>query len=138
MTTTEAGTPRPTLFGWNRPFFAGGLEGKLMLQRCTRCHHLIYYPRMLCPRCFSPDYQWERLSGRGTVYSFSIVWHPNHPAFTDQIPIVLVVVDLAEGPQMVATLMGCPPETVSIGMEVSVVFDSIAPDVALPRFVPRT
>ena len=134
----ESGTPTPTLFDWNRPFFAGGLEGKLMLQRCSRCHRLIYYPRMLCPHCFSADYAWEQLSGLGTVYSFSIVWHPNHPAFADQIPIVLAVVDLADGAQMVSTLVGCPPEAVAIGMEVSVVFDTIAPDVALPRFTLRT
>ena len=133
-----SGIPTPTLFEWNRPFFEGGLQGKLMLQRCTRCKQLIYYPRMLCPRCFSPDYEWEQLSGRGTVYSFAIVWRPNHPAFTDQIPVLLAVVELSEGPQMVSTLVGCAPDQVSIGMEVSVVFDTIAPDVALPKFVPQT
>lgn len=75
-----------------------------MLQRCLQCRYLIYYPRMLCPRCFSTDYAWEQLSGDGTVYSFSIVWRPNHPAFAEHIPITLAVVDLREGPQMVATL----------------------------------
>jgi uncharacterized OB-fold protein len=108
-----------------------------MLQRCTRCRHLIYYPRMLCPRCFSTSYAWEQLTGRGTVYSYSIVWRPNHPAFTEQIPIILLVVDLDEGPQMVATLLDSAPERVRIGMDVSVVFDTVAGGIALPKFVAR-
>jgi hypothetical protein len=70
----------------------------------------IYYPRAVCSFCLSPDYQWETLSGRGTVYSFAVVWRPNHPAFADQIPIILAVVELSEGPQMVTTLVGCDPD----------------------------
>jgi uncharacterized protein len=130
------GIPTPTLHEWNTPFFAGGTLGKLVLQRCLRCHELIYYPRMVCPKCLSPDYEWATLSGLGTVYSFSIVWRPNHPAFADQIPITLAVVDLDEGPQMVTTIIGCPGENVSIGMKVKVVFDAIAEGIALPKFTP--
>ena len=132
----EQGIPTPTLFEWNRPFFVGGTHGHLMLQRCLRCHELIYYPRIVCPRCLSPNYKWERLSGGGTVYSFAVVWRPNHPAFEDQIPITLAVVDLTEGPQMVTTIVDCPPESVHIGMKVAVVFDTIAEGVALPKFTP--
>jgi uncharacterized protein len=133
----QARRPLPTLYEWNRPFFEGGTEGKLMLQRCQRCRYLIYYPRMLCPRCFSTDYAWEQLSGQGTVYSFSIVWRPNHPAFDAQVPILLVVVDLTEGPQMVATLVDCAADRVHIGMNVSVVFDTVTDGIALPNFVAR-
>jgi uncharacterized OB-fold protein len=92
----------------------------------------------VCPFCLSPEYQWETLSGHGTVYSFAIVWRPNHPAFADQIPIILAVVDLSEGPQMVTTLVGCSADRVEIGMAVSVVFDTIAEGIALPKFAPRT
>ncbi len=108
-----------------------------MLQRCLQCRYLIYYPRMLCPRCFSTDYAWEQLSGDGTVYSFSIVWRPNHPAFAEHIPITLAVVDLREGPQMVATLLTHPADDVHIGMEVRVVFDTVAAGIALPKFVAK-
>jgi uncharacterized protein len=107
-----------------------------MLQRCLRCRRLIYYPRAVCPFCLSPDYEWETLSGRGTVYSFAIVWRPNHPAFADQIPIILAVVELSEGPQMVTTLVGCSADRVEIGMDVRVVFDTIADRIALPKFAP--
>jgi hypothetical protein len=132
----ERGVPTPTLYEWNRPFFAGGTEGKLILQRCLRCKSLIYYPRLVCPSCLSREYQWETLSGRGTVYSFAIVWRPNHPAFADRIPITLAIVALEEGPQMVTTLVDCTPDRVEIGMEVTVVFDTIADGIALPKFAP--
>lgn len=128
--------PTPTLYEWNRPFFAAGTEGKLKLQRCLRCKSLIYYPRLVCPSCLSPDYEWETLCGRGTVFSFAIVWRPNHPVFADQVPITLAIVELSEGPQMVTTLVDCPPDRVEIGMDVTVVFDVIADGIALPRFVP--
>ncbi len=132
----EQGVPMPALYPWNRRFFEAGTDGKLMLQRCSACHRLIYYPRMLCPNCLSPDYVWEQLSGRATVYSFAIVWRANHPAFADQLPITLAVVDLLEGAQMVTTLVDCPGGSVEIGMEVRAVFDTIAPGVALPKFAP--
>ena len=107
-----------------------------MLQRCRRCKRLIYYPRILCPFCLSTEYEWETLSGRGTVYSFAIVWRPNHPAFADQVPIILAVVDLSEGVQMITTLVGCAHEAVEIGMQVTAVFEKIADGIALPKFEP--
>ena len=130
------GIPLPTLYPWNRQFFAGGIEGKLRLQRCLQCKELIYYPRMVCPRCLSSDYEWETLSGLGSVYSFAIVWRPKHPAFAEHVPIVLAVVDLREGPQMVSTIVNCPADRVTIGMELAVVFDTIADGIALPKFEP--
>ena len=130
--------PLPTLFDWNRPFFEAGLTGKLMLQKCDQCGDLIYYPRICCPKCLSNQYHWEGLSGRGTVYSFAVVWRPQHPAFESQIPITLATIELAEGPQMVSTVIGCPPERVEIGMKVQVNFEKVAEGIALPKFVPMS
>lgn len=132
----RTGIPTPTLHEWNRPFFAAGIAGELKLQRCLRCDALIYYPRLVCPSCLSPDYRWETLSGRGTVFSFAIVWRPHHPAFEDQVPITLAIVELEEGPQMVTTLVDCAPDRVEIGMNVMVVFETIAEGIALPKFAP--
>jgi uncharacterized OB-fold protein len=134
--SSERSFPTPTLYEWNRPFFAAGTEGKLILQRCLRCKTLIYYPRLVCPSCLSPEYEWETMSGRGNVFSFAIVWRPNHPAFADQLPITLAIVELKEGPQMVTTLVDCAPDRVEIGMDVTVVFTTIADGIALPKFAP--
>jgi hypothetical protein len=126
--------PLPQVFDWNRPFFEGGLEERLMLQRCDRCRRLIYYPRIVCPHCLCPDTTWEQLCGNGEIYSYSIVWRPQHPAFEDQLPITLAVIDLVEGVQIVSTIVGSAWETVTIGAAVRVVFDRVAPRIALPKF----
>ena len=97
--------PLPVLQDWNRPFFAAGLSGKLVLQRCSHCNLLIYYPRMFCPDCLSDQYRWEEMSGLGTVYSFAVVWHPQQSAFDGKVPIILAVIELDEGPQMVSTVI---------------------------------
>lgn len=133
--------PLPQLFEWNRPFFEGGLHGRLVLQRCEPCRRLIYYPRIACPYCLSADLRWEQLSGTGTIYSYSVVWRPQHPAFEHEVPIILAVVDLTEGVQMVSTIVGSDPSVIGIGHEVRVVFDTVAEGIALPKFelthVPR-
>jgi uncharacterized OB-fold protein len=119
-TEHESQIPLPHIYDWNRPFFEGGLDGKLLLQRCQNCGQLVYYPRIACPECLSMDLDWEAMSGRGTVYSYSFVWRPQHPAFLPQVPITLATITLEEGVQMVS----------------NVVFDRIAKRIALPKFEP--
>lgn len=79
---------------------------------------------------------WTELSGRGNIYSYSIVRRSVHPAFTDRLPIVIAVVQLVEGPQMVTTIVDCAPEAVTIGMDVSVLFEALTDHISLPVFRP--
>jgi uncharacterized OB-fold protein len=136
MTSPERtpGLPLPRLYEWNRPYFQAALAGKLVLQQCRACGQLIYYPRPACPECLSMDYDWVELSGRGTVYSFAIVWRPQHPAFLPRVPITLATIQLDEGPQMVSNIVNCPPERVVIGLPVRVVFERVSEEIALPNF----
>ena len=131
-----AAIPLPRLYDWNRPYFQAALAGRLMLQKCRACGELIYYPRPACPECLAMEYDWTELSGRGTVYSFAVVWRPQHPAFLDRVPITLATVQLDEGPQMVSNVVNCPPERVAIGLRVRVVFERVSEEVALPKFEP--
>jgi uncharacterized OB-fold protein len=80
--------------------------------------------------------QWERLSGKGKVYSFTIYRVPYHPAFVNDIPYVLAVVQLAEGPRMETNIIGCKPEEVAIEMPVGVAFEDVTTEVSLPKFKP--
>ena len=91
-------------------------------------------PRPLAGRCSRPAPRHRPASGRGTIYSFSTVYRPPSPEFKDDVPYTVVLVELAEGPRMISTLVDAPPETVGLGQAVEVVFDTIAPEVALPRF----
>jgi uncharacterized OB-fold protein len=133
---SELDRPLPQIFPWNSPYFEAGVNGRLVLQKCESCHHLIYYPRVACPYCLSADYIWTELSGKAEVYTFAVVWRAQHAFFNRHVPIVLATVTLAEGPLVVSTIVNCLPEQVFIGMPVHVVFDRVSESIALPKFEP--
>jgi len=108
----------------------------MVLQRCLACGRLIYYPRPACPHCLSAEYEWVEMRGTGSVYTYAIVWRPQHEFFNDLVPIVLATIELTEGPLVVTSTVNCAPEEIEIGMPVRVVFDRVNDDVALPKFEP--
>ena len=77
-----------------------------------------------------------RASGRGTVYSFTVTHQNQAPGFREELPYVLAVVELAEGPRLMTNIVECAPDAVRIGMPVEVVFDDVTPEVTLPKFRP--
>jgi uncharacterized OB-fold protein len=123
--------PKPT--PTSRPFWDAARRHELSLQRCGACHKFIYYPRERCPHCFSDKLGWERASGRGKVYSYTVVRRSSSRAF-DQ-PYVLAIVELDEGVRM-TTDIEAPPESVKVGMPVAVYFDDVTPERTLVKFKP--
>jgi len=99
------------------PFWAGLREGVLDLPRCRSCAELVWYPRSQCPRCMSADLSWERLSGRGTVYSFTVN-RRGQGAYRGRPPFVLAYVELEEGPRVMSHVVGVDPEEVRVGVPV--------------------
>ena len=77
-----------------------------------------------------------RASGRGTVYSFTVTNQNQAPGFRDEVPYVLAIVELAEGPRIMTNIVGCAPADVRIGAAVEVVFDDVTPEVTLAKFRP--
>jgi uncharacterized OB-fold protein len=130
----SAGKPLPRIDDDTRAYWAGLARGELLLQHCRDCGYVQFYQRALCGRCLGAGLEHRPASGRGTIYSFSTVYRPPSPEFKDDVPYTVVLVELAEGPRMISTLVDAPPETVGLGQAVEVVFDTIAPEVALPRF----
>jgi len=126
--------PRPTLI--SKPFWDGLREEKLLVQRCRSCGRLQHYPRPHCIVCLSQELEWAPMSGKGTVYSFTIVRRAAHPAFAADVPYVLAVIELQEGPHVTGNVVGTPPEAVRIGMPVTAVFDHVTPDVTLLKWRP--
>lgn len=97
--------------------FTEALAGqRLELPRCTGCGTLLWYPRARCPHCTSPDLAWEALSGKGTVYSFTVN-RRGYGEFADIGPYVIAYVELAEGPRVMA-LVDDAPESVRVGAPV--------------------
>jgi len=107
------------------------------MQFCADCGEWIWYPKALCPSCGRREnIEWRRLSGKGVVYSFTIIRQviDNAPAFNSDIPFVIGLVELDEGPRIYSNITGTRPEEVAIGDEVRVYFDDVTPEISLPKF----
>jgi uncharacterized OB-fold protein len=74
------------------------------------------------------------LSGKGTIYSFGVYHQLWHPGFKDEIPYNIVLIELAEGPQIISQVVGCHNEELSCGAAVEVTFEDITPEITLPKF----
>lgn len=94
-------------------------DGHLWLQVCKDCGSAIFMPRVLCTECGSLDLDWQRASGRGTVYSVATLHKRSKPGEPPRQNHALVLVDLDEGPRMMSRLPDTPPEDIAIGMRVS-------------------
>jgi len=136
MSTSEDAIrkPLPSPDGDTAPFWTGLQDGKLLLQHCSKCNHVQYYQQQLCRNCGSEELERKPASGGGTVHSFSVVYRAPGPAFKNDVPYAVLLVELAEGPRMISTYTGGPPEDVTFDMGVRLVLDKISDDVTLPRF----
>lgn len=94
--------------------------GRLHLQCCDSCGGYAHPPRMYCHRCFSGDYSYEEVSGRGFVYSYTVSHHTAEPAWLPELPYATLVVELDEGPRIVAAAAVDDPATLRIGQRVRV------------------
>lgn len=116
-------------------FWEGTQQGKLWIQECPECGHRQFYPRNICTACgASPD--WLEASGRGTLYTFSIVRQYLLPPFKDMLPYVTAMVDLEEGVRMLTNLVDCDLEAVKIGMPLQVKFVKARDDLTVPYWRP--
>lgn len=112
--------PRPGINRDNAFFWEGVSQGKLLIQRCTSCQSLRHPPGPMCPQCQSLEWDTAESSGKGVIYSFVNLHHPQVPPFDSPNPIALV--ELEEGTRIVAGLVGIKPKDVKIGLPVTVEF----------------
>jgi uncharacterized OB-fold protein len=126
--------PLPKPSPVSAPFWEAARRHELKLQYCVACKAFIYYPRDRCPDCFSEGMEWRPVSGRGKVYSYTVVRRASSRAFADG-PYVLAIVELEEGPRMTTNIVA-PPEQVRVEMPVTVCFDDVTPQHTLVKFKP--
>jgi uncharacterized OB-fold protein len=131
---SEATRPAPIVTDDSAAFWTAAAEGRLVAQRCADCGRYRHPPRPMCPVCHSLAADVVELSGRGTVYSYAILHHPQHPAFDFPIPIVLV--DLDEGVRILSNLTDVAAVDIRVGMPVEVHFAPTAEGMAVPQFRP--
>ena len=120
----------------NAGFWEGCRRHQLRLQRCTRCGRYRHHPRPMCAHCNCLEYEWAKVSGRGTVFTFTIVHAPTLAAFQARIPYNVVVVQLEEGPFMVSNIVECSLDRLRIGLAVEATFEDVGDATSLPMFRP--
>ena len=105
-------------------FWEAAARHVLMLPQCTDCNQPFFYPRVLCPTCGSRNLTWLEASGSGTLYAFCIHYHSDIPGLRESVPFATALVDLDEGPLMMAFLLGVPadPDHVRVGTRLAVEF----------------
>jgi uncharacterized OB-fold protein len=121
-------------------FWDAARNRELWIQRCHSCGTYIHLPRPVCRNCQSFDLAGERVSGRGTLYSFTQTFKAFHPFFVDRVPYIVATVTLAEqaGLQLLTNLVGIDEPDVRIGMAVEVDFEELADGYVIPVFKPSS
>jgi uncharacterized OB-fold protein len=127
--------PQPREDVTNAPLIEAWRMGKLMLPRCKDCGTVHFYPKPVCPSCWSDRFEWFEAKGTGKIVAWSLVWKPHHDAFNGEEPIVLVEVGLPEGPTMLSRIVGENRQSAKTGAAVKLVPMPEAARYPLPTFV---
>ena len=124
--------PHPTAD--TKPFWDGCRAHELRFQKCGECGHIRWPASFLCPKCHSRDTAWIRAKGCGKIYSYVVYHRAYHQAFEEEVPYVVALVELEEGPRMLTNIVGSRPEEVGCDMPVVVAWEDIKEGIALPKF----
>lgn len=113
----------------SRPFWEAAARNCFLLPVCEACGSAHWYPRMICPLCRSKDVRWKPASGKGRLYSYSILRRGAQP-------YVLAYVTLDAGPTMLTNVVDCAFEQLRVGLSVEVTFVAAENGSAVPMFKP--
>jgi uncharacterized OB-fold protein len=114
--------PRPIAVDVTRPFWDALRRDSVVIQRCEECSAWIWYPRPRCTRCLSADLRWTGVTGEGTLHSYTVARQATHPAFEDEVPQLIAIVQLDEGVNVTTTIVDAV-QSIEIGSRVTPVFD---------------
>jgi uncharacterized OB-fold protein len=135
MTDMLAPLPEPSIE--TQPFWDAVQQRKLLMPKCASCGTVTFPPTVACPECSGKEFRWTEISGRGTVYSFTVYHRLYHPAFKEKLPYVVAVIALDEGPRIISNVVGIPPDDVRCELPVQVTFEEVRDGYLIPKFVPR-
>jgi len=122
--------PAPPVTIESKPFWDAAAEGRFLIKRCTACGEAHWYPRALCPFCFSDETVWEESPGEGVIYTYSVM----HRSPTG--PYAIGYVTLNEGPAVLTNFVDVLPDGLSIGQKVKVKFQDTEGGPPVPVFAP--
>jgi uncharacterized OB-fold protein len=121
---------------WTQPFWDAAARHRLVAQRCADCGRLRMPPSPFCPACRSQACDWSELSGRGTLYSFTIVASAVTPRQAEHVPYVPALIEPMDAPgvRLVSNVVDAPLSAIAVGAEVEVVWQDRADGLSVPRF----
>ena len=125
----ERKLPAPSVSPEAKEYWDAAAQGRLLVRKCTACGEAHHYPRTICPFCFSDKTEWITASGRGTLYSYSVMRRA-------PVPYAMAYVTLAEGPTMMTNIVDCDFDKLRIGQDVKLVFKPTEGGPPLPMFTP--
>ena len=131
---TQSLKPLPLMEGFAKEFYGWCKQHELRFQRCTGCGSWRHVPREVCPECGSWQWEWAKSSGRGTVFTWTVIARALHPAFQSDVPYAPAVIEMEEGVRLLSEVVDCLPDQLQVGMPVEVVFTEATPEITLPKF----
>ena len=126
--------PLPVIGNENRPFRDACRVNALRMQQCDDCGLIRFPINHVCSGCLSEAHHWQALSGRGTVFAYIVIHQVYDPAFAQDVPCNVVLVQLEEGPRRYSNVGGAACDTAAVGDALEVVFDPVTPEITIPRF----
>ncbi|MBC7132875.1 MAG: Zn-ribbon domain-containing OB-fold protein [Roseovarius sp.] len=126
--------PLPVIDHDSAPYWEAARDGRLDIPLCGDCGRHHFYPRAICPHCHSDRLRFDTVSGRGTVHTFTVARRPAGPAFAEDVPYVVALIELAEGPRMMSRIVTDDPGKVRIGAPVEVTFVKASEEITFPFF----
>jgi uncharacterized protein len=128
--------PLPKLNSDAKPFWDGCKNHELRFQQCQACGHVRWPSSIICPKCNKRETRWVIAGGHGTIYTYAVYHIAYHPGFSDDIPYVVAIVELDEGPHLLTNIINCNHQEIRCGMDVIVVWDDVTPETTVPKFRP--
>lgn len=134
MTDALPGKPLPRASAESLPYWESAKQHKLLMQHCRACGQFWFPPSARCHHCLSGDFTWDEVSGEGRIYSFVVYHRLYHPAFERDLPYVVAIVELREGPRLLTNIVGVHWKDVRCDAPVKIVFDDDPRGITIPKF----
>jgi uncharacterized OB-fold protein len=136
----SANRPLPAPDEFTAPLWGAAREHRLEIQRCTDCRRWQHVPALMCPSCGSSELRFEPVSGRASLYSWTVIHDPPAPGFADLLPLIVGLVELEEQERLLlaSNIIGVSCDSLRLGLPLEVAFEDLAGEATLPQFMPAT
>jgi len=136
LTDEDLVKPLPIPTKWSQPFWDASRQHKVVLKKCSKCGFIDHPPYLYCTSCQADEHEWVEASGKATLAAYAINMFGVPFPFWVDLPYVVAMIDLPEGPRMISNIVECDHDKLENGMELEVVFDDVSDEMTLPKWRP--